>query len=128
MNKYTSFLFVCILVGGCTSSPYGERLSVLEELSETQPDSTLRLLETLPVSELDEGEELAMYHLLTTKTLHKLGKPIDSDSLIDYSVTCFSRTNDTYHLANALYYKAMVCYQLGRMDEAIGLNVFQFDK
>ena len=119
MNKYTSFLFVCILVGGCTSSPYSERLSVLEELSETQPDSTLRLLETLPVSELDEGEELAMYHLLTTKTLHKLGKPIDSDSLIDYSVTCFLRTNDTYHLANALYYKAMVCYQLGRMDEAI---------
>ena len=119
MNKLTSFLFVCILVCGCTSSPYGERLVALEELSETHPDSTLRMLETIPVSELNEGEERAMYYLLTTKTLYKLGRPVDGDSLIDYCIDYFSKAGSTYHLANAHYYKGMVCYQLGRKDEAI---------
>ena len=117
MNRTTTLLLVSILVG-CTSSPYGEQLSVLEELSETHPDSTLHLLEAIPSSNLKEGEERAMYYLLTTKTLYKLGRPVDRDSLIDYCIDHFSKAGSTYHLANAYYYKGMVCYQQGRKDEA----------
>lgn len=118
MNRTTTLLLFSIMVG-CTSSPYRKQLVALEELSETHPDSTLRMLETIPVSELNEGEERAMYYLLTTKTLYKLGRPVDGDSLIDYCIDYFSKAGSTYHLANAHYYKGMVCYQFGRKDEAI---------
>ena len=93
-----------------------------DSLLEANPDSALHLLEAIDYNKLSrEGQ--AHYGLLLTAARYKLYQTVDNmfiNRSIDYYQNHQHSSHPlppTPHLPNALYYKAVVLYELGKREE-----------
>ena len=89
MNK-TIAIILCgalLILGSCSPSENFKSLKTAEQLMEENPDSAWYLLGRIDKTQLKEGKEQALYHLLYAQAQYKLYMPIKSDSLLDYSET-----------------------------------------
>lgn len=112
-------LWLSLFLVSCSKdSPVQMALSKAELLMEGRPDSALTLLQSIDYSRLTRNQQ-ACYGLLLTQARFKLYQPIDTDSLITFSIDYFRQYGDQIRLATSLYYKAVVIYELGHRIEAV---------
>ena len=114
------FLFGVLIIACSPSSGYHHQLEQIESIIEDKPDSVKMLLDKIPPSLLDNGEDRALYNLLLTIANYKLYKPFVDDSLVRYSVDFYAQSRETKHLAIAYYYIGAINYdELKQKDTAI---------
>ena len=118
---YIIFLLIVTTIVNCTNK--SQTYAILEKadslLAKEDENEALKTLETINQRELKTDEERAYYYLLTTSTQFKLCLPIVSDTAINRSINYYRQSNNKKELAKALYYKGMVKYELGDVENAI---------
>ena len=117
-RNYAFFLSMIILMGCSQLSSYQHQLDMTEAMIEDNPDSAWVLLREIPASLVSEGEERALYNLLMTEATYKLYKTFENDSLINYSIDYYSKSNNVNRLATAYFYKGGVRYYMEDIEGA----------
>lgn len=106
------------LLTGCHRHSTSPVLLDAENLMEHNPDSALRLLDSLPATQLRGDHDKALYHLLLTQGQLKTGHPLTADSMLKASIASFEEAGDTMRLIKACLYEAMLLKVKGQREEA----------
>ncbi|HJV76908.1 MAG TPA: hypothetical protein VJ602_00900 [Paludibacter sp.] len=88
---------------------------------ESKPDSALKILQNVKPRDLKFDSNRALYGLLVFQALDNNHKPLQPDSLIEFSFGYYKKTNDKDHLAICYFYKARICKAAQKCDDAIRL-------
>lgn len=100
----TVFLFIMALAA-CTSRSNSSSLMIqADSIMATSPDSALRILQDIPLSQLKIQADTAYYYLLLTQAQYKNYIILTNDSLIQKAVSYYKRIDDIPMLAKAYYY------------------------
>lgn len=119
MRRFFAIILSVMILLGCSQlSSYQHQLELAEDVIEDNPDSAWVLLSDIPASLVSDGEERALYNLLMTEATYKLYKPFGNDSLINYSIDYYSKSNNVNRLATANLYKGGLYYHLKNIDKA----------
>ena len=100
---------ICVLLGAifaifaCTHNHKAEIISQSETLMQDQPDSSLRLLQTIDRHTL-RGEALARYALIYSISQDKSGIDVTSDSLLRIAYEYYSQHSQDSLYARSQYY------------------------
>ncbi len=93
-------------------------LKLAERLIETRPDSALCILQKINPINLKSPSHRALYGLLYFEALDKEDKPLEPDSLIDFSINHYLSKNEKLNLAKSYFYKARMYKKRQHYDEA----------
>lgn len=119
MRRFFAVILSVMILMGCSQLPsYQHQLDMAEAMIEDNSDSAWILLNEIPASLVNDGEERALYNLLMTEATYKLYKPFDTDSLINYSIDYYSRSNNVNRLATAYFYKGGIRYYMEDIEGA----------
>lgn len=112
-------LFI-ILLCACSPNKQTERLFLqADSLMEAQPDSALRLLQTLPTSQKLSTRETARYALLLARATDKCEMSLlPCDSLLNIALNYYG--SDDIKRATALLYKGRLEVEMKQTEKAIG--------
>lgn len=110
-----------LLICSCRSSDENTvRLSQVDSLMQTLPDSALFLLQTIQQPERMRGSDRAYYALLLTQANHKNYIEQTNDSLIQVAVDYYADRDDKEREAKAYYY--LGCVQEEMNDEVAAID------
>ena len=117
------FLFACIAIILCScSNREGELIGQAYQLSFSNPDSALALLNTINRHHLNSSDE-ARYALVYTIAQDKSGLDVDSDSLIDIAYSYYNNKERDSLYAKCMYYMGN-CYSRNDRSE-MALDCFK---
>lgn len=117
-------LFFILLVG-CSLLP--NDLKEAETVLQTNPDSALNILKKIRPSNFVSDGEKAMYGLLYFEALDKSKLTLKPDSLINFSLKYYLRSNDNIKLAKSYYFKAKTLKIAQQFDNATMLYLRALD-
>ncbi len=126
MKREAFALFaLCLLIcamAACSPQRMGKKLVTVDTLIfRGQNEEAMAELERIDTAALKGESEWAYYRLLKVELLHKLRQPIESDSDLDYAIQYYKKNSDNRKLAEAYYYKGVICYERDDKREAIML-------
>ena len=111
------------LLSACTNQEKQDSTILSPELQQVEaimyqsPDSAFQLLQNMPVPSISDSLQYATWALFTTQAKYKLYMK-QSDSLINMAYPYFLRHGDAQRKALALYYKAIICEEQNKTEEA----------
>lgn len=118
-------ILLSIMLVGCSLMP--NEMKLAGEIMDSNPDSALHILRQVHSVHSLSDENRALYGILLFQILDKGNKPLQPDSLINFSVYYFERKNDKPLLALAYYYKARVYKRSQQFDKATILYLKTLD-
>lgn len=123
MNRILSLVIIsAILLCGCGNQSISHKLSVIDSLvSAENYDSAYYEVMTINPETFNSSEDKAHYNLLLTRACCLTGKTLPPDSIIDYSIAFYEKSNQKEKLCDAYYYKAEAKTSKGEYDQAITL-------
>ena len=111
---------VLFAVASCRhSSPADSLLASADAVMHTRPDSALMLLQQVQHPEKLQGEQQALYALLSTQASYKNGIPVESDSLISIACDYYSASPDSVRKAWSCFYAAQVYRDMSMPQKAL---------
>jgi tetratricopeptide (TPR) repeat protein len=113
------------ILASCSLSP--NELKLAEKIMDTSPDSALHLLQKMQSVHSMSDASRAMYGLLYFQALEKSSKPLQPDSLIQFSFNYYQKSNDKSRLAYCYYYKARILKLTQSFDNATMLYLKALD-
>lgn len=123
MKSIFLFLAFCpglVFLSSCKNeSECRRQLADVEQVIEQYPDSAWQILQKIDSASVADGEEKAIYNLLTTALRYRKYLPVPNDSAIRYSSDYFASNGDAYYQATAYYYHGCVLLELGKRMEAM---------
>ena len=123
MKSIFLFLAFCpglVFLSSCKNeSECRRQLADVEQVIEQYPDSAWQMLQKIDSASVADGEEKAIYNLLTTALRYRKYLPVPNDSAIRYSSDYFASNGDSYYQATAYYYHGCVLLELGKHMEAM---------
>ena len=114
-----------LLFSACSLVP--NELKIAEKLLESNPDSALHTLRHMPTVKKMSDANRALYGLLVFQALDKMDKPLQPDSLIDYSLNYYRNKNNKLNLAKSYFFKARMCKKRQKFDDAVTLYLKSLD-
>lgn len=111
-------VLLALIVSSCINGEVKEKLKFAEEQIWEQPDSVLKVLETIPIPETLRGKEQADYALLLTQAQYRCNVPVTSDSLINIAVEYYKDKNVDKRAA-ALLFKGEVFRGMKKDEDAM---------
>ena len=123
MNRILSLVIIsAILLCGCGNQSISHKLSVIDSLVSAESyDSAYYEVMTINPETFNSSEDKAHYNLLLTRASCLTGKTLPPDSIIDYSIAFYEKSNQKEKLCDAYYYKAEAKTSKGEYDQAITL-------
>ena len=123
MNRILSLVIIsAILLCGCGNQSISHKLSVIDSLVSAESyDSAYYEVMTINPETFNSSEDKAHYNLLLTRACCLIGKTLPPDSIIDYSIAFYEKSNQKEKLCDAYYYKAEAKTSKGEYDQAITL-------
>lgn len=123
MNRILSLVIIsAILLCGCGNQSISHKLSVIDSLVSAESyDSAYYEVMTINPETFNSSEDKAHYNLLLTRACCLTGKTLPPDSIIDYSIAFYEKSNQKEKLCDAYYYKAEAKTSKGEYDQAITL-------
>ena len=117
------FILMCSLVFAACSSEHcrNTRLLQAEALCQQYPDSTIRLLDGLDIDSFSVEADRALYGLVFTEAIHRIGLILSSDTLINLSQQFYEKQGDDVRLVRACLHHGIVLYGQKRYGEAFRL-------
>lgn len=127
MKRCIYFITLSVILSftGCSFFP-GE-IKTAERLIENTPDSALKILQRIPYDKSLSSADRALYGLLLFEALDKADKPLQPDSVINFSIEYYNRKNDSEKLAKAYFYKARVYKYAYQFEDASNLYMVALD-
>ena len=110
---------VLCIITSCSQESHTPQLSWGKYYLWTAPDSAYQVVNTILSPEKLSEEERPLYALLMTQAMHRSGRKISSDSLINVAVGYYSRQGTPDEKASAFLYKGHVLEELGEDDKAL---------
>ena len=114
-----------VLLVGCSLLP--NDLKTAETALQTNPDSALSILKKMNPSNFISDADRALYGLLYFEALDKTKGDLKPDSLIDFSLSYYLRSNNNVRLAKSYFYKAKTLKVDQRFDDATVLYLKAID-
>ena len=116
-------ILTCSLVFAACSSEYSRNTKLLqaEAFCQQNPDSTIRLLYGLDIDSFSIEADRALYGLVFTEAIHRIGLILSSDTLISLSQQFYEQQGDDVRLARACLHHGIVLYGQQRYGEAFRL-------
>ena len=116
-------ILTCSLVFAACSSEHCRNTKLLqaEALCQQYPDSTIRLLDGLDIDSFSVEADRALYGLVFTEAIHRIGLTLSSDTLINLSQQFYEKQGDDERLARACLHHGIVLYGQQRYGEAFRL-------
>ena len=111
------FLLVALVLSACTDSRKLETIRQAEMLMQEQPDSALRVLQTIDRHSL-RGETLARYALVYSIAQDKSGLDVTNDSLLRIAHEYYSQHPDDSLYARSQYYMGKYLWLTAQTDSA----------
>lgn len=103
-------------------------IKTAERLMESDPDSALHILQHMHTEKLMmTSSDRALYGLLLFQALDKNSKPLEPDSVINFSLNYYQHSNDKSRLALSYYYKAHIYKTTQQFDQATVLYLKAID-
>ena len=123
MNRILSLVIIsAILLCGCGNQSISHKLSVIDSLVSAESyDSAYYEVMAINPETFNSSEDKAHYNLLLTRACCLTGKTLPPDSIIDYSIAFYEKSNQKEKLCDAYYYKAEAKTSKGEYDQAITL-------
>ena len=115
--KTSFFLLVALVLSACTDSRKLETIRQAEMLMQEQPDSALRVLQTINRHSL-RGEILARYALIYSIAQDKSGLDVTNDSLLRIAHEYYSQHPDDSLYARSQYYMGKYLWLTAQTDSA----------
>ena len=115
-GRISLFLILSILITSCTNSP--NELQKAESLIENKPDSALKILKNLSPNKYKSPENKALYGLVMIEALDRLKLPLP-DSVLEFSLNYYRKTNESIRLANCYLYKGRIEKYKFHFDKAV---------
>jgi hypothetical protein len=117
------FILICSLVFAACSSEHCRNTKLLqaEALCQLYSDSTIRLLDGLDIDSFTVEADRALYGLVFTEAIHRIGLTLSSDTLINLSQQFYEKQGDDERLARACLHHGIVLYGQQRYGEAFRL-------
>ncbi len=121
--KQFVFILTSSLVFAACSSEHGRNTKLLqaEALCQHYPDSTIRLLDGLDIDSFSVEADRALYGLVFTEAIHRIGLTLSSDTLISISQQFYEQQGDDERLARACLHHGIVLYGQQHYGEAFRL-------
>ncbi|HJV78547.1 MAG TPA: tetratricopeptide repeat protein, partial [Paludibacter sp.] len=94
---------------------------------ETTPDSALRILQRVQSTKYLSGSDRALYGVLLFQALDKNNRPLQPDSVLNFSLDYYQRSGDKQHLAICYFYKARIYKNAQQYDNATILYLKALD-
>lgn len=117
MLNLVNRILICFFVVAICSGSYGHRLqdifSRAEALMHEAPEESLKLLESISLSDIKNAQKRARYALLMSQALDKNYIDVCSDSLIQIAVEYYDETKDHHNRMLAFYYEGIVLLNSG---------------
>lgn len=108
MKKRLLFFCIALLSINACISPQKRQLEQAEHLLDTQPDSSLRIVQSIEPTSLRTKKDRAYYALVLNRALYKNYIDIADDSLINLSVAYYSPNNNTREKMLSLFHQGLV--------------------
>lgn len=122
MRKIVIILTCSLVFAACSSEHCrNARLLHAESLCQQYPDSTIRLLDGLDVDSFSVEADRALYGLVFTEAIHRIGLFLLSDTLISLSQQFYEKQGDDERLARACLHHGIVLYGQKHYGEAFRL-------
>ncbi|HET7733156.1 MAG TPA: hypothetical protein VFK73_04890 [Paludibacter sp.] len=86
---------------------------------EESPDSALHLLQKISPANYKSPSHRALYGLILFHALDKKEKPLQPDSLIDFSINHYLAKNEKLNLAKSYFYKARMLMKRQHFEDAV---------
>ena len=115
--KTSFFLLVALVLSACTDSRKLETIRQAEMLMQEQPDSALRVLQTIDRHSL-RGEVLARYALIYSIAQDKSGLDVTNDSLLRIAHEYYSQHPGDSLYARSQYYMGKYLWLTAQTDSA----------
>ncbi|MBO7099995.1 MAG: hypothetical protein J6W21_09020 [Bacteroidaceae bacterium] len=115
--KTSFFLLFVIALSACNDSRKLETIRQAEMLMQEQPDSALRMLQTINRHSL-HGEPLARYALIYSIAQDKSGQDVTNDSLLRIAHEYYSQHPDDSLYARSQYYMGKYLWLTAQTDSA----------
>jgi len=115
--KTSFFLLVILVLSACNDSSKLATIHQAEMLMQEQPDSALRMLQTINRRSL-RGETLARYALIYSIAQDKSGLDVTNDSLLRIAHEYYSQHPDDSLYARSQYYIGLYLCLTAQMDSA----------
>lgn len=123
--RFWLYFFCCIFVYSCSSVP--DELKTADRLIETAPDTALFLLQHISPNNYKNPSYHAFYGLLLVRAMDKMLLPLQSDSLLNYSLNYYKEHHDDNQLATCYLYKGRRCKYELQYDKAMGYYLIGLD-
>ena len=124
--RYCMILLSCIFVYSCSFMP--NEIKNAERIMESDPDSALHILQHMHTNSIMmSSSDRALFGLLLFQALDKNSKPLQPDSVINFSLNYYQNVNDKPHLATSYFFKARIYKQAQRFDDATLLYLKALD-
>ena len=114
-----------VLLVGCSLLP--NDLKTAETALQTNPDSALSILKKMNPSNFISDADRALYGLMYFEALDNTKGDLKPDSLIDFSLSYYLRSNNNVRLAKSYFYKAKTLKVDQRFDDATVLYLKAID-
>ena len=124
-SAYKIIPILFVLLVGCSLLP--NDLKTAETALQTNPDSALSILKKMNPSNFISDADRALYGLLYFEALDKTKGDLKPDSLIDFSLSYYLRSNNNVRLARSYFYKAKTLKVDQRFDDATVLYLKAID-
>ena len=98
-----------------------------EKVMDSNPDSALQILKKMHPSQSLTDADRALYGIVLFQALDKSSKPLQPDSILNFSIKHYQNSNDKRHLALAYYYKALQYKRIQQFDKATLLYLKSLD-
>ena len=112
-------LLAAFVIGSCTDSRQTETIRQAEQLMQEQPDSALRVLQTINRHSL-RGKTLARYALIYSIAQDKSGLDVTNDSLLRIAYEYYCQHPDDSLYARSQYYMGLYYSLVDRVNDSFG--------
>lgn len=117
---YIIIILVTLQFFGCKkSSNYKQLVKIDSLLSKEFNDSALMELDFINKNTMISDEDIAYYNLLQTQILWRLYKPVEADSILDFSIRHYEKTKDNEKLIRSYYYKGIIHFDKKKSRESV---------
>lgn len=119
--KYLWFLFF-VMLSACGRTDTQMKLAHIDTLlHQDSLETAIEAFNGVRIDEIKNKEDSALYYLLKTQIFYRQYQTIKSDSLINYSIDYYERTQNKQKLAESYYYKGETLYEMGEKRQAMVL-------
>lgn len=120
MTKTIIAILLLTLLGGCKNRDIKQNIDAIDSLMMSEyEDSAYSILLKINPSDINDEADRAHYYLLLAKGAYMLGNQLPPDSILDWAIAYYKKSDDYVKLSDCYYYKSTQEVMKGDYSQAV---------